>query len=160
MGLIQSPLYPSILLQLAANTVCTAYKIKLQVSQLTIKSLKLPHMHVHRLSPSVHTYSCQLSLIDLSKILQPPLLVVPPEVLLLLRRRRTLPLFVVSRPGSPERADGAEAVEVVGDGDEAKGGLSDGQHLGQLVQGLLPQPVCLQQQEPERNVNSFGNLFM
>jgi hypothetical protein len=36
-------------------------------------------------------------------------------------------------------------VEVVGDGDEAEGGLSDGQHLVKLVQGLLPKPICLQQ---------------
>lgn len=47
-------------------------------------------------------------------------------------------------PGSPEGADGAEAVEVVGDGDEAVGGLPDRQHAVQLVQGLLPQPICLQ----------------
>ena len=80
--------------------------------------------------------------------MQPLLLhagVVPLDLLLLLRRRRTLPLLVVPRPGSPERADGTEAVEIVGDGDEAEGGLPDSQHLVKLVQGLLPQPICLQQ---------------
>jgi hypothetical protein len=63
---------------------------------------------------------------------------------LLLGRGRALPLPVETRPGSPERADGAEAVEVLGDGDEAEGGLPDGEHLMQLVQRLLPHRICLQ----------------
>lgn len=59
------------------------------------------------------------------------------------RRRRRGGLVGVARAREPEGGEGAEAVGVVGDGEEAPRRLPRRQYLRQLVQRLQPQRVRL-----------------
>jgi hypothetical protein len=58
-------------------------------------------------------------------------------ILSLLRQPRAA-VVLLPGPCNPERAECAEAVEVVGDGKQTTSGLSGGQDVVELVEGLLP----------------------
>lgn len=58
-------------------------------------------------------------------------------------RRRLVVVRRVPGAGDPEGAEGAEAVEVVGDGEQRPRHLPRRQHLLQPVQRLLPQVLSL-----------------